>query len=253
MGRKNNNAGPSEIPDATKQPSFDTRELRRSLKAFLDAPIPGVTPAQNLRACRWGVYAFYDYDGEPIYVGQTRENIGARIGRHLTNQRTDAVAMNVLDPFEVFAVEIWPLPEYQNLDKRDLAGQKHLNALEAAVFAKLLEHSTFQAVLNEKFPVPAQNVRIPESFRERIVSAEVLEKRGHPDVRIARRAATIARLAQVISERQVQPGLRRTLLTQANRLKDLAGRRYKAFEKQTQKKDQTIKKDQDIENADDDV
>ena len=45
-----------------------------------------------------GVYAFYDYDAEPIYVGQTFEKLRGRIGRHLTNQRTDAVAMNVLDP-----------------------------------------------------------------------------------------------------------------------------------------------------------
>ena len=48
---------------------------------------------------KFGVYAFYDYDEEPIYVGQTRESLRQRIGRHLTNQRTDAVAMNVLDPF----------------------------------------------------------------------------------------------------------------------------------------------------------
>src|SRR5688500_13429816 len=57
---------------------------------------------------RWGVYAFYDYDREPIYVGKTFERLRSRIGRHLTNQRTDAVAMNVLDPFEVFEIEMWP-------------------------------------------------------------------------------------------------------------------------------------------------
>ena len=45
---------------------------------------------------KFGVYAFYDFDTEPIYVGQTAEKLRARIGRHLTNQRTDAVAMNVL-------------------------------------------------------------------------------------------------------------------------------------------------------------
>ena len=48
---------------------------------------------------QFGIYAFYDYDGEPIYVGQTAEQLRVRIRRHLTNQRTDAVAMNVLDPF----------------------------------------------------------------------------------------------------------------------------------------------------------
>jgi hypothetical protein len=58
---------------------------------------------------KYGVYVFYDYDGEPIYVGQTYETLRSRIGRHLTNQRTDAVAMNVLDPFEVAEIGVWPL------------------------------------------------------------------------------------------------------------------------------------------------
>lgn len=59
-----------------------------------------------------GVYTFYDYDDKPIYVGQTSERLRTRIRRHLTNQRTDAVAMSVLDPFEVFKIEVWPLVEY---------------------------------------------------------------------------------------------------------------------------------------------
>ncbi|KAF0208176.1 MAG: excinuclease ABC subunit C [Gammaproteobacteria bacterium] len=42
---------------------------------------------------KWGVFAFLDYDGEPIYVGQTNEVLRTRTGRHLTNQRTNAVAM----------------------------------------------------------------------------------------------------------------------------------------------------------------
>lgn len=61
--------------------------------------------------CRHGVYAFYDYDGEPIYVGQTSEKLRVRIRRHLTNWRTDAVAMSVLDPFEVAEIEMWPFWE----------------------------------------------------------------------------------------------------------------------------------------------
>lgn len=58
---------------------------------------------------KWGVYAFYDYDHEPIYVGQTNEQLSTRIRRHLTNQRTDAVAMSVLDPYEVCYIEVWPI------------------------------------------------------------------------------------------------------------------------------------------------
>lgn len=69
----------------------------------------------------------------------------------------------------------------------------------------------------------------PPTFRGRIVSHDVHIIRSHPDFRIARRALIISRLAQVISEREVQGGLRRVLLTQAKRLQWLADRRYTAL------------------------
>ena len=68
---------------------------------------------------KWGVYAFFDYDSEPIYVGQTNEQLRTRIRRHLINQRTDVVAMSVLDPFEVFDIEVWPMPELQATPGQD--------------------------------------------------------------------------------------------------------------------------------------
>lgn len=60
-----------------------------------------------------------------------------------------------------------------------------------------------------------------------MVSDEVSRLRDHPDLRIARRASVMARLAQIISERKVAKGLRRALLTQAERLRWLAEQRYR--------------------------
>ena len=57
----------------------------------------------------------------------------------------------------------------------------------------------------------------------------LFEMSSHPDFRLSRRALIISRLAQTISERKVQGGLRRVLLTQAKRLQWLAARRYKAL------------------------
>jgi len=88
---------------------------------------------------KYGVYAFYDYDREPIYVGQTFESLRQRIGRHLTNQRTDAVAMNVLDPFEVAEIEMWPL--------EDLV--EELDQLQTKSFLNRAEYSVFQKVIRE--------------------------------------------------------------------------------------------------------
>lgn len=204
------------------------------LAEFLNTPTtdPVTGEARPIGNYQWAVYAFYDYDGEPIYVGQTNEMARTRIRRHLTNQRTDAVAMNVLDPFEVFEIEVWPLPQLQGTKPSDRDAKDLLDALEHAVYERALAQSQFKAVLNEKNP-PTPKVELDlsaiASVRGRVVSERVREIRDHPDFRIARRALVIARLAQVIAERKVQVGLRRVLLTQAKRLQWLAQRRFGAM------------------------
>jgi GIY-YIG catalytic domain len=214
---------------------FETRELRLGLKQFfqLQHTDSKTGNAAAVGSYRWGVYIFYDYDGEPIYVGQTNEKVSGRIGRHLTNQRTDAVAMSVLDPFEVFEIEVYPLPQYEaiNAKHKDFKEAKqHLDALEFYVHEKAKSQSKFKAILNEKDPPkPTKKFRVSKSVRGRIVSDQVKELRGHADTRTARRAQVIARLSQTIAERQVQVGLRRTLVTQAKRLKWLADERFKAM------------------------
>ncbi len=220
------------VADNVSHPPLDTVALRANLRSFLSTKV--VDPSTNeevvLGSYALGVYVFYDFDGEPIYVGQTRERLGGRVGRHLTNQRTDAVAMSVLDPFEVCDVELYPLPGYYGKQKATPDAQSFLNALEAQVYLNVLGASKFKAVLNEKVPAPSASVALPAAYRGRIISGDVMDQRSHPDTRIARRAATLARLAQIISERKVAPGLRRVLLVQSRRLADLATRRFSYFE-----------------------
>jgi len=259
---------PAELKPPKKiasPPPFETDALRKGLHAFTNLKYLYETSERNIGWFKWGVYIFYDYDREPIYVGQTNEKVSGRISRHLTNQRTDAVAMNVLDPFEVFEIEVYPLPEYQKVNSkhpdfkearekltgtsrqerqntqfhrragRPQAGvelkstKKHLDALEYYVHQKAIAESKFKAILNEKDPDPPKlSITLPNSVRGAIVSHEVLKLRSHPDVRIARRSQTIAKLAQVISERDIQKngGLRRVLLVQSQRLESLAKERY---------------------------
>ncbi len=234
--------------DKTKDPPFETRELRRKLQEFLDSEIvdPATGKKVKIGNYKFGVYAFFDYDGEPIYVGQTNEKLRTRIRRHLTNQRTDAVAMNVLDPFEVYEVEVWPLPQFEGRATGDVEAANYLNALEYEVFETELSRSRFKAVLNEVEPgKPGKRAQKPKSYRRRIVSEEVFKIRSHPDLRIARRAATLARLAHVISERRVQSGLRKTLLTQAKRLEWLAERRYEGAADEIEDSEASAAEDED--------
>ena len=210
----------------TKPPRADTPEevgaILRELETVLNAEDAERRKVSN---AKFGVYAFYDYDGEPIYVGQTAEQLRVRIRRHLTNQRTDAVAMNVLDPFEVAEIEMWPFWDLEGADAKAAYVKAKLNSAEYTVFRKLTTESVFGAVLNEVPVAPAEQIDLPLSLRRKIVPADVYRRRSHPDIRIARRATTIAKLAEVISQRSVQAGLRNTLLTQARRLQHLANRR----------------------------
>lgn len=204
----------------------DVASIRKEIRAFFESLDD---EGHKIGRRKWGIYAFYDYDGEPIYVGQTFEGLGRRIGRHLTNQRTDAVAMNVLDPFEVAEICVWPLAlSHLNAEEQ----REHLDSAEFTVFEKVIAESKLGAVLNEKPPRPMPAVQLPKGYRKRIIPDDIFPHRKHPDIRIARRASTIASLARVISERKVSKGLRQTLLTQARRLERLAEERMKDFPKE---------------------
>ena len=73
--------------------------------------------------------------------------------------------------------------------------------------------------------LPRSEIKLPASHKQCIIPDSIYRQRKHPDIRIARRATTIANLARMISERDVSAGLRRTLLTQARRLERLASQR----------------------------
>jgi hypothetical protein len=200
--------------------------IRQAISAVMRQP-DTQRPSQTIGQAKAGVYAFYDYDDEPIYVGQTAEGFAGRIGRHLTGQRSDAVAKYVLDPFEVRTVAMWSFPEIGDLPSKQRKAA--LDPYEYTVYRRLLAASAFHAVLNEGNIPPAAPRELPVPVTGVIIPDEIFPDRAHPDVRIARRALTISLLAKNISERRVSKGLRRTLTTQTQRLNELAQRRFQAL------------------------
>src|SRR5947209_9967842 len=135
--------------------------IRAEIRRFLDMPD---VSGRKIGNAKYGAYVFYDYDSEPIYVGQTIEMVRSRIGRHLTNQRTDAVAMNVLDPFEVAEIEVWPVYFGK---KSKLEAKRLLGEAEYTIFQKVLRASRLGAVLNEKDVPKTRLVKLPASHRGR--------------------------------------------------------------------------------------
>lgn len=171
-----------------------------------------------------GAYAFFDYDGEPIYVGQTTEDFGTRIGRHLRGQRSDTLAYRILDPFEVAEMRLYPLETARELPRSEKT--RAVDALEYTIYVQAIRDSKYDAILNEKIPPVSPRASIPREYTFNLIPEELREEREHPDVRIARRAETLARVSAVAHERgEVSEGLRRVIVIQAVRLADLAAAR----------------------------
>lgn len=206
-------------PPRSSLPTPFVQGFRQQLKDALKA-IDSST-GKRLGGCI-GVYGFYDYDGEPIYVGQTLESFGTRVGRHMTGQRSDTLAYRILDPFEVAEVELWPTEFLRN----DPDKKSKINQIEYSAYRQAIDDSKYHAILNEKIPPVSDLVGLPASYRFGLIPSDLREDREHPDVRIARRAETLARVAAVAHERgEVSPGLRRVIVIQAVRLADLAAAR----------------------------
>lgn len=212
-------------PTKKSMPTTFVREFRLLLDAALSAKED--TTGKTLGKCI-GVYAFYDYDGEPIYVGQTTEDFATRIGRHLRGQRSDTLAYRILDPFEVAEMELYPTEDLRALPnpRKDSPRTAAMNRVEYSVYLRAIANSKYQAILNEKIPPVSERVDLPKAYRFPLVPEGMREDREHPDIRIARRAETLARVAAVARERgEVSPGLRRVIVVQAVRLADLAAAR----------------------------
>jgi hypothetical protein len=73
--------------------------------------------------------------------------IGLRVRRHLTNQRTDAVAMSVLDPVEVAEAEVWPF-DLKGKSKDEI--ERTLASAEYTVKKKVVDASKLKSCLTKK-------------------------------------------------------------------------------------------------------
>jgi len=75
--------GPAEGAAAAKDDTtalpFEVAEQIKALMAFLRQPYVIDGTSLPLGNVQWGVYAFFDYDNEPIYVGRRPERASALV------------------------------------------------------------------------------------------------------------------------------------------------------------------------------
>lgn len=123
-----------------------------------------------------GCYVLCDLDQVPLYVGQSRDGIRARVNRHLTSARSDIIANRQVDVWEIAWVWAYPIEKINEI-----------TPTETALFHAFHPKS---ALMNGKVPpAPASIIAIPEPFQvvQVMSNSEILEKRD-PALRLPRQA-----------------------------------------------------------------
>lgn len=213
------NSGDSSAPQ-------DIRNIRRLLKSAFNTSDRNDRRQRRLGDATFGVYALYDFDGTPLYVGQTCESLRTRLGRHLTNQRSD-ITKAVVDPWSVAFIEMCPLWKYQGLKKTTDPKQfkeakEHLNRAEWTLYEELSGQFQGVHILNESPITKLASVQIERGNQFRIIPDDVCEERCAPDRRLARSLDRLATLAGMIRERAVDQKTRRVFPVLADRAAKLA-------------------------------
>jgi hypothetical protein len=129
-----------------------------------------------------GVYILADLDNVPLYVGQSKDGIRARVARHLTSARSDIIANRQIDVWEI--AYVWAYP---------VADRAEINTLEASLFHHFDPSSQLvngalppRSELLEKLPDPAQVVQV--------LSDEEIVERKQPEQRLPRQANHYAQI-----------------------------------------------------------
>lgn len=124
-----------------------------------------------------GCYVLCDLDQVPLYVGQSKDGIRARVNRHLTSARSDIIANRQVDVWEI--AWVWAYPVEAVLE---------ITPLETALFYAFHPQS---ALMNGKVPpAPTGGVQaVPDPFQivQVMTDAEILEK-ADPALRLPQQA-----------------------------------------------------------------
>jgi len=131
-----------------------------------------------------GVYVLCDLDNVPVYVGQSRDGIRARVQRHLTSARSDVIANRQIDVWEI--AYVW---EYPVEDKAEIA------PLEALLFHHFNPKSS---LMNGTIPIPPKgslrkNIPEPSKVVQVMDDEEIAEKKSI-ELRLPRQAQHYAQI-----------------------------------------------------------
>ncbi len=172
-----------------------------------------------------GVYVLCDLDEVPIYVGQSKDGIRARVRRHLTSARSDVIANRQLDVWEIAFVWAWPVAEKRIIDKTRRkkiapADELHIQRIESALYHRFdiksrLMNGTIVPQLAKR---EASSLKLDAPVRVQVMSDDEIEKRRDPALRLPRQAEHFRNLLDHMLNVKNAPELRRALKVHFSRL-----------------------------------
>jgi hypothetical protein len=128
-----------------------------------------------------GVYVLCDLDNIPIYVGQSKDGIRARVARHLTSARSDIIANRQIDVWEI--AYVWAYP---------VESKAAINGLEARLFHAFNPESQ---LMNGTVPPAAAEGSVPKPEQVvQVMSADEMHERKDAALRLPRQAEHYAQI-----------------------------------------------------------
>ncbi|MBV8972219.1 MAG: GIY-YIG nuclease family protein, partial [Sphingomonadaceae bacterium] len=116
-----------------------------------------------------------DLDQVPLYVGQSRDSIRARVNRHLTSARSDIIANRQVDVWEIAWVWTYPVAHKNEIAPLEEMLFVHFDKLSPLINGKKLTGSSTGPI-----PDPAQRIQV--------MSDEEIAEKSDPALRLPRQA-----------------------------------------------------------------
>jgi len=153
-----------------------------------------------------GIYALCDLDEVPIYVGQSTDEISARVRRHLTSARSDVIANRQIDVWEIAYVWAWPVADHLQMDLLEQHLFSTFNAASPLVNGRVLADPG------------ALQFAVPAKVRVQVMPGDLIAARRDPTLRFPRQIQHFNQLVDYILNTQDKPHLRRALQVYYDRL-----------------------------------
>lgn len=153
-----------------------------------------------------GVYVLCDLNKVPIYVGQSKDGIRKRVGRHLTSARSDIIANRQIDVWEIAWVMAYPV------DTKD-----EISPLEGLLFHHF---NPISQLMNGSTPAaPAVAMPIPEPTQiVQVMADEEIADKIDPVQRLPRQAGHYTQIVGHFLAVKNSPQVARAMDAHFNRL-----------------------------------